>query len=84
MVLGGPLPPLTRSFGDRRSGMGAARPPKPVFAGSGRFWGRWKEQPGRGDDPGYLTGGLLHHLARLLSFLATLAARRLLTVFMGD
>ena len=83
MALGAPLPGLTLVLSDRRSGLTMARPLRPVFAGSGRFWGRWKEQPGRGDDPGYLTGGLLHHPARLLSFLATLAARRLLTVIVG-
>ena len=53
MALGAPLPPLTGSLGDRRSGLTVARPLQPVFAGSGRFWGRWKEQPGRGDDPGF-------------------------------
>ena len=45
MALGAPLPPLTGSLGDRRSGLTVARPLQPVFAGSGRFWGRWKEQP---------------------------------------
>ena len=45
MALGAPLPPLTRSLGDRRSGLTVARPLQPVFAGSGRFWGLCKEQP---------------------------------------
>ena len=53
MALGAPLPPLTGSLGDRRSGLTVARPLQPVFAGSGRFWGRWKEQACRGDDPGF-------------------------------
>jgi hypothetical protein len=42
---GDSLPPLTSSLGDRRSGAAVARPPQPVFAGSGRFWGLCKEQP---------------------------------------
>ena len=45
MALGAPLPPLTGSLGDRRSGLTVARPLQPVFAGSGRFWGLCKEQP---------------------------------------
>ena len=45
MALGAPLPGLTLVLSDRRSGLTMARPLRPVFAGSGRFWGLCKEQP---------------------------------------
>jgi hypothetical protein len=40
----------------------------------GRFWGRWNEQPGRGDDPGYLTKHLSSAGSVLSRFLAYVSA----------
>jgi len=84
MVLGAPLPPLTGSLGDRRSGLTVARPLQPSQLVVAGFGGGGRSYPGFDEKTPVLTGGLLHHPARLLSFLATLAARHLLTVIMGD
>ena len=84
MVLGGPLPGLTPLVSDRRSGLVVARPLQPSQMAVAGFGGGGRSYPGFDEKTPVLTGGLLHHPARLLSFLATLAAQCLLTVIMGD
>ena len=84
MVLGPPLPGLTLVLSDRRSSLVVARPLQPSQLVVAGFGGGGRSYPGFDEKTPVLTGGLLHHPARLLSFLATLAARHLLTVIMGD
>ena len=84
MALGAPLPGLTLVLSDRRSGLVIAWPLQPSQLVVAGFGGGGRSYPGFDEKTPVLTGGLLHHPARLLSFLATLAARHLLTVIMGD